>query len=106
MDSDHNLGEFEGRVELSGFGEVDKVNREAVDRIVAGYARKFEGHCENFQTLKVTLKGVHTGEKQKKIQICGKLIDNGKSHTSEVTDHDLLATLDKAMAKLEHSIIE
>lgn len=90
---------------ISGFGEVEPDKKAVVNKMVGDYARRFQGQCEKFQRLQVTMKGIHAEEKAHKFEINGKLLDNGRSYTSEVVDHDLLASLDKALKKLENSVV-
>lgn len=91
-------------IELSGFGEVNASEKEAADRIIGNYVKRLSDRCEKLEKLHVTIKGVHTGTTQKKVEVHGKLIDNGRSYTSEVVDHDVLVCLDKALQKLENAV--
>lgn len=92
------------QVEFAGFSFVNPTQREAMDKIVSNHLKRISGRCEKLETIRVTMKGVHEGRNQKKVELHGKLVDNGKSYTAEVVEFDLLVGLDKALRKLEHAV--
>ncbi|MBI4449191.1 hypothetical protein HY641_04155 [Candidatus Woesearchaeota archaeon] len=92
-------------VELSGFGDVDKNSMDTVRRMVDGYARKLQDHCDDFQGLKVTLKNVHNSKDHPgRFELHGKLIDSGRTSVSLAVDVNLFVALDAAMRKLESGV--
>ena len=94
----------EAHIELSGFSEVKASEKAAADLIIGHYVKRLSSRCEKMEKLHVTMKGVHTGTTKKKVEVHGRLIDNGRSYTSEVVDHDLLICLDRALQKLENAV--
>jgi len=91
------------QVEFAGFNEVNATQRDAMDKIVSNHLKRLSSRCQRIETIRVTMKGVH-GRNQKKVELHGKLVENGKNYTSEVVHHDLLVGLDLALRKLEHAI--
>ncbi len=88
-------------VVLSGFRDVDKASMSAVAKVVSNYAKKIEERCKNMERLSILMKPVHENEKTSKFEIHGKLLDNGKAFTAEMTDKDLLFAIEKVLGKIE-----
>ncbi len=95
MDDNLVLG---GNIELTGFKDVDRTKMVVVKKIVGNYSRRFSDRSATFEKLHLTLKKVGNN----KYEVHGKLSDNGKVNTSEVTENNLFVALDKALQKLEH----
>jgi len=95
-----DLIELGGKIQLSGFKDLDRSSMVILKKIVGNYARKFSGTCRNFEALQLHLKAIHGS----KFELHGKVIDNGTPHSSEVTDRNLFFVLDKTLKKLENSL--
>jgi hypothetical protein len=87
-----------GGIELAGFRELDRSQMVVVKKIVGSYARKFSDRSEKFEKLGLTMKKVGNS----KFEIHGKITDNGKVNTSEVTELNIFVGLDKVLKKLEN----
>lgn len=96
MDDIVNLG---GVVELSGFGQVEKINNVVINKIVGSYARKYKDLSSDFEKLQLHLKTINN-----KFELHGKIIDGGKIHTSEVVDRNLYFALDACLKKMKAKI--
>lgn len=96
--------ELGGNIKLTGFKELDPGSLMVIKKIVGNYGKKFEGLCEKFEDLSVTLKEVHKTEASEKFELNAKLNDNGKTYASSVVDRNLYFAFDSAMKKLENSI--
>lgn len=93
-----------GNIELTGFKDLEPGSMVILKKIVGNYARKFSDICTNFEKFALTMKTVHATEASEKYEIHGKLIDNGSTTTSELTDRNLFFALDKVCKKIESSI--
>ncbi len=102
--SEEEAVQLGGNIELSGFKEVDGGSMIILKKIVGTYARKFSDSLQNFEKLSVNMKQVHETEGSKKYEVHGKLIDNGKVHTAEITDRNLFTCVDSVMKKIENSL--
>ncbi len=96
--------ELGGNIELSGFRDMDGASMIVLKKIIGNYARKFSDSCENFERLSVVMKKVHEREKSEKYEIHVRLLDNGDSHASEVTDFNLFFAIDSALKKVENAL--
>ena len=96
--------EFNAKVELAGFGDVDSSSMMIIHANIDNHARKLSSHCENMELLHITLKKIHEREKGEKYDIHAKILDNGKVHASHFVDRNLFAAVDTALEKLVHEI--
>jgi len=90
-----------GNIELSGFKELEPGEMIVLKKIVGHFAEKFSKMCENFEKLHILKKDVHKQGHSQKYEIHGKLLEDGKIHTVESTEHNLFVALDDVMKKLE-----
>lgn len=86
-----------GGIELAGFKELDRSQLIIVKKIVGSYARKFSDRSEKFEKISLTMKKVGSS----KFEVHGKLTDDGKIQTSEVTEQNVFVALDSVLKKLE-----
>ncbi|MFC1728136.1 hypothetical protein ACFLZ7_01565 [Nanoarchaeota archaeon] len=87
-----------GGIELTGFKELDRAQVVVVKKIVGSYARKFSDRSEKFEKLGLTMKKVGNSQ----FEVHGKLTDNGKVNTSEVTGQNIFVVMDSVLKKLEN----
>lgn len=90
-----------GVVELSGFGQLDKINNVVINKIVGSYARKFGDTHQNFEKLHLNLKPIHNTEKKNKVEVHAKSVVNGKVYSSQIVDYNLYFALDSVLKKLK-----
>ena len=93
-----------GNIELSGFREMDPASMIIIKKIVGNYARKFSDQCTNFELLSLSMKIVHETEASKKFEINGKVLDNGKTFTSSITERNVFMVVDSVLKKIEASM--
>ena len=93
--------ELGGNINLSGFKELDKNELNIVKKIVGNYGKKFSELSGKFESLNITVKGVHKTDSSEKKEVHVKIVDNGKAITSEVTDMNLFSALGEALRKVE-----
>ena len=101
MDEVLQLG---GSIALAGFKDIDRSSMAILKKIIGNYAKKFSESCEQFEELSLHMKKVHEREGSNKFELHGKVVDNGKAFTTEVTDHNLFFVIDKALKKIEQSM--
>ena len=101
MDENENSIELGGNIELSGFGKIEPANLVVIKKVVGSYSRKFFEAIEKFEKLAVTLKTVHKREKSEKYEVHARVIAQGKTYVSEITDFNLFFALDKVLKKVE-----
>lgn len=90
-----------GNIELSGFRDMEPGELIVLKKIVGHYAEKFSKMCEKFEKLHVLKKNVHKQEHSQKFEIHGKLMEDGKIHSTDATDFNLFVALDEVMKNLE-----
>ena len=94
-----------GNIELSGFGSLNGGEMIILKKIVGNYVRKMEEHCQQFNGLKLRLKSLHqTGDKVKKFELHGQLMDAGHVHPEEVVEHNLFVGVDEICKKLVNAV--
>ena len=93
-----------GNIELSGFREVDGGSMIIVKKIVGSYVRKFNDRLGNLQKFSLHMKKAHGNEENAVFELYGNVIDNGKTHSAEVSERNLFVAVDTVMKKLENSI--
>lgn len=96
-----DLVELGGNVQLSGFGELERINNIVINKIVGNYARRFADQHDKFESLKLNLKPIHNTQKKNKIELHAQAFVNGKSFNTEVVDYNLYFALDSALKKLQ-----
>ena len=101
MDDTIELG---GSITLAGFKDVDRSSMAILKKIIGNYAKKFSETCSNFESLSLTMKKVHESDTSGKYELHGKVLDGGKLFTSEVVDHNLFFSVDKALKKMESAM--
>ena len=89
--------ELGGNIVLVGFKELDSGSMVILKKMVGNYVKRMNEMVEGFENLTLTMKSVHTDNK---FQIHAKVLESGRSITSEVTDFNLFFTVDKALAKV------
>lgn len=99
-----------GGIELVGFKELDRDKLVIVKKMVGNYVKKMGENSTNFGGLTLTMKPIHghTTEDGTKIankfEIHGKVVDNGKVHTTETTDFNLFITIDRVLNVLNQEM--
>ena len=94
-----------GNIELSGFAVLNGGEMIIVKKIVGNYVRKMEEHCKQFNGLKLRLKSLHqTGDKIRKFELHGQLLDEGHVHPAEVVQHNVFVAVDDVCKKLINSL--
>ena len=96
--------EFEGKVELSGFHEIDDEAMEVLKRILRTNIKRFHEICTKFEKLTLRMKKVHAQVHSEKYEIHASVLDNGKLYTSATTEKDLFLAIDEAIKKIEHEL--
>lgn len=89
-----------GNIDLIGFKQVSISEVVVVKKLVGNYTRKIQENCKNFQSITVHLKEIHKVDNNYKNEIHVKVLDDGKSFTSEVVDKNLFVALDSALKKV------
>lgn len=89
-----------GNIELSGFSDVDGASMVVLKKIIGNYGRHFSEISGNFEKLSLAIKPVHEPGENKKFEVHGKLISNGKLLASEVTERNLFVAVDSALKKI------
>ena len=96
--------DFESKVELSGFKDIDEAAMGDLKRLVGTYLRRYGEICRKFQKLMLKMKKVHAQVHSEKYEIHASVMDNGRLYTSTTTDKNLIGATDLALAKIEHEI--
>jgi hypothetical protein len=97
-----NLG---GNIELVGFKQVSLADVVVVKKLVGHYTRKIQEGCKNFEKITVILKEIHKIENNSKHEIHAKVLDDGKSFSSEVVDKNLFVALDSSLRKIHAEVM-
>jgi hypothetical protein len=92
-----NLG---GNIELIGFKQVSLADVVVVKKLVGHYTRKIQEHSTGFEKIQVFLKEIHKIDNNAKHEIHVKVLDGGKSFSSEVIDKNIFTALDSALKKI------
>ena len=92
-----NLG---GNIELVGFKQVSMADVVVVKKLVGHYTRKIQEHAKNFERIHISLKEIHKIDNNSKHEIHVKVIDGGKTFSSEVVDKNIFTALDDALKKV------
>lgn len=92
--------ELGGNIKLTGFREIDNSSMVILKKMIGNYARKMSEKCNNFEGLEMTLKTVHDNQ----FEIHSKLIDNGSSKNSQVTERNIFIGVDSSLKKVLNSI--
>ena len=98
------VDEFEGKVELSGFHEMDDAAMDVLKKMLRINIKRFREICHNFENLTLRMKKVHAQVHSEKYEIHASVIDNGKLFTSTTTQKDLFLAIDEAIKKIEHEL--
>ena len=93
-----------GNIELTGFRDVDGGTMVIIRKIVGNYVRRLSDTTQNFESLNLTVKPIHQSENSKRYELHGKLLDNGKVFTSEVTENNIFVAVDSVLKKIENSM--
>ena len=101
MDENIELG---GKIFLSGFKNLRRDELLIAKKLIGSYARKFSDGLENYESLNLHLKPVHNPASDK-YELHVKLIHNGKTVNSEVTDHNIFICVDSALKKVEEQVM-
>lgn len=99
-----NLG---GNIQLSGFKDIDGGTMVIVRKVVGNYARKFADKLKGFEQLGINLKIVHqTSDTAKLFELHAKVINEGKTTTSETSNRNLFIAIDNILKKLEEELFK
>lgn len=93
-----------GNIELSGFKEIDGGSMVILKKMVGNYVKKMNDMTTQFEKLTLNMKKVHETEGSEKFEVKAKLIDNGKTINSEVTDRNLFVTVDSVLNKVMNEL--
>jgi len=91
-----SLIELGGNITLTGFKQLDYAELIVVKKIVGRYARQLSDSNNNFESLSLTLKEVHTSNNE----LHAKVVVNNSIITSEEVNHNLFIGLDSVLKKL------
>ena len=94
--------ELGGNISLVGFKELDGGSMIILKKMVGNHARKISDLSGNFEGLTITMKKIGSGNH--KFEINARVIDNGKTYNSEVTDFNMFFTVDKALQKIRSEL--
>ena len=98
-----DLMQLGGNIELSGFRDINGASMVVLKKIIGNYGRKLSEISDKFEVLKIAMATNET-EKSEKYEIHAKLMVDGKSVVSEVTERNLFITVDGALKKIESQI--
>ncbi len=99
-----NLG---GNIQLSGFKELDGGSMVIVRKIVGSYARKLADRLPGFEQISIHLKPIHqTTDQPKLFELHAKVVNEGKTTTSETSDRNLFVAIDTVLKKLEEELFK
>ena len=98
--------DFESKVELSGFRDIDEAAMGDLQRVVQSYLKRYGEICGKFQKLMLKMKKVHAQVHSEKYEIHASVMDNGRLYTSTITDKNLISAVDSALNKIENEIGE
>ena len=93
-----------GKIQLSGFGDLEPASMIVLKKIVGTHARRFGNKHANFELLKLSMKKVHEQEHSEKYEVIALVVKDGKHYSSEVTERNLFFALDSAIKKVENEI--
>ncbi len=93
-----------GKIELSGFRDLEPGELIVLKKIVGHFAEKASKLVSGFERLQIIKKDVHKQEHSQKFELHGKLIETGKTHSAEATDFNLFVALDDVLKGLENII--
>ncbi len=96
--------DFESKVELSGFKDIDEAAMGDLKRLIGTYLRRYAEICRKFQKLMLKMKKVHAQLHSEKYEIHASVMDNGRLYTSTTTDKNLIGATDLTLAKIENEI--
>ena len=86
-----------GNIELSGFSELDGGMMIILKKIVGNYAKKMSDHSTDFEKLHVTMKTIHSTEKNKKFEIKARLHYNGSVVAGDNVDRNVFVAVDNSL---------
>ena len=86
--------ELGGNIRLTGFKDLDGGTMIILKKVIGNYARTMSESSKDFESLDIVLKKVHMN---RKFEVNAKLICKGKVISSEVTEHNVLFSVDKAL---------
>ena len=94
-----------GNIELTGFDLLNNNEMVVVKKIVGNYVRKLEGHCSDFNGVKLTMKPLHhTEQKIKKFELHGQVFNGGQVVPASLTEHNVYVGVDAVFKKLMNEI--
>ncbi len=89
-----------GNIELTGFHELDGGMMVILKKIVGNYARKMSDKCTQFEKLSITMKKIGTDQHE----LHAKLLDNGQTKTSEITERNVFVGIDMCLKKIMNQL--
>lgn len=94
-----------GNIELTGFNILSGSEMVVIKKIVGSYAKKIEGMCKDFNSLKLRLKPLHmTEDKVKKFEMYGQVVDSGQVMPASTVEHNLYVGVDAVCKKLVNTL--
>jgi len=90
-----------GNIELVGFNDLDGGSMIILKKMVGNHVKKM-GDFSDIEGLTLTMKSIGSG--QSKFEVHAKALTKGRPVVSEVTDHNLFFTVDKALAKVHNGL--
>ena len=99
-----DIQQLGGNIELSGFQKIDPGSMVILKKIVGNYAKHFSEQCSNFEKLSLTIKPIHAGDRVKKFEMHGKVIDNGQVYAVQHVDHNIFFVTDSVCKKIKNSM--
>jgi hypothetical protein len=88
-----------GNIELVGFKQVSMAEVVVVKKLVGSYTRKIQDNSKNFERISIHLKEIHKIDNNAKHELHVKVLDDGKTFSSEFVDKNLFVALDSALKK-------
>ena len=93
-----------GNIQLSGFKDLESAQMIILKKLIGTYARRFTTKSKNMELLKLSMKKVHSQEHSEKYELHAMIVDDGKQHTSTVTERNLFFAITAALKKIENEI--
>ena len=95
-------GEISGKIEFSGFKDIDDSAMVDVNASVRKKLKRLAEVCKGIEKITVQLKKVHALPRSEKYEIHARLtMANGKAYTSTITDYNLLFAIEEALENIE-----
>ena len=96
--------EFEGKVELSGFHDIDEPTMNSVKSAIRSYVKRFSELSRGFDKVTLKMKKIHVQTHSEKYEVHASVIDNGRMYNATISDNSLLFAVEAALKKIENEI--